>query len=105
MTSIIKKLSNYAIAFSKHAAGGFKHVTEKTYEKRRAICESCPLLVDGECGLCGCPVEVKALWATEACPDKKWLAEDGTKKEGFSANSVEKPVQKKAGCSRCKNRH
>jgi hypothetical protein len=103
MTNIIKKLSNYAVAFTKHAAGGFKHVTEEVYEKRRAICESCPLLVDGECGLCGCPVEVKALWATEACPDKKWLAEE-QKKEGFSANSVEKPVVKKS-CNRCKNRH
>ena len=106
MTNIIKKITNYAIAVTKHAADGFKHVSQDVYEARVSICESCPLNMNGECGLCGCPIETKALWASEACPDKKWLADSSEqKKSGFSANTTEKPVKKSTGCSKCKNRH
>lgn len=106
---ITKKIFNFAKASVKHAADGFTKVSEETYDKRTSICQSCPLLKEGECGLCGCPIERKALWASEACPDGKWKAQIKKPASGFSANSgfnvdsTEKPKKKK--CSSCKNRH
>src|SRR4051812_19569935 len=39
-------------------------------------CMVCPNRVAGTCGVCGCPVDKKASWDAEDCPDKpsRWKA-------------------------------
>lgn len=108
MVSISKKIINFGIAVIRHALDGQKNVSEETYLHRIKICEECPLNHSGECGLCGCPIEKKALWASEECPDKKWpsLSESSEPKKtstsGLTANARQK--QNKKNCSACKKR-
>ena len=70
----LKKLSNFALAAAKFAAGGFIKSTKEVYDSRVLTCLACPFYnVDNdECDKCGCPIEVKAKWSTENCPENKW---------------------------------
>ena len=47
-------------------------VSEETYEKRLAVCESCDMLNAGTCGACGCYVQLRATAKSGRCPRKKW---------------------------------
>ena len=40
--------------------------------RRLRICQACPMLHDGQCRRCGCPVGRKALVASEPCPEGRW---------------------------------
>jgi hypothetical protein len=44
------------------------------YERRLSICTQCDNLLDGMCRICGCFVELRAVIATNYCPniEKKW---------------------------------
>lgn len=68
MTNLISKIVHYGEAVIKHAVDGFANVPENVYDERLAVCSECPLMIDKECGVCGCPVVKKALWASESCP-------------------------------------
>tara|TARA_R100000008_G_scaffold26150_1_gene14237 strand:- start:21378 stop:21617 length:240 start_codon:yes stop_codon:yes gene_type:complete len=65
--SLTKSLMRYAMQ-------GFPNVSEKVYEDRMMICNSCELLnkEKGACMACGCAVEYKGRMETESCPKKKW---------------------------------
>jgi len=78
---IISKAIHYGEAVIKHAIDGFTNVPEDVEKERLDTCLSCPLLVKGECGICGCPVESKVKWASESCPahPSRW----GTYKESM----------------------
>lgn len=68
-----KKAYNYLIAVGKRLLGGIKNVSDDIYKKRINICVECTKLnPEYECSICGCPVETKALWKTENCPENKW---------------------------------
>jgi len=46
--------------------------TEAERERRIAICMQCPLVIRDErprCGVCQCPIERKAAFLSQACPD------------------------------------
>ena len=71
-TTMIKAY-NYFKAVSKSILGGFENVDSVTYYDRTYICSRCPNLnKDLECDVCGCPIETKAAWKTEKCPENKW---------------------------------
>ena len=105
MTKFLKKVVNYAVAVTKYALSGGLNVDESTYEHRVSICNSCDLNYNGECGLCGCPIDSKALWATEECPDKKWPSKveevKDAQKKATSGLSANRQYVKKAGCAKC----
>ncbi len=47
-------------------------VKDSEWGARRAECEVCPHLEGGQCRICTCFVDAKALLALEQCPVKKW---------------------------------
>lgn len=82
--SMLKKMANFADAYTKWAAAGFpKRTVERIQEIHDNHCAPCPFFKNDECIKCGCPVvrgdnfRNKLLWATEACPlnPPKWEAE------------------------------
>lgn len=70
----LKKLSNFALAAAKFAAGGFIKSSKEVYDSRVLTCLACPKydVNTDECTDCGCPIETKAKWSTESCPLNKW---------------------------------
>tara|TARA_R110000823_G_scaffold20688_2_gene63089 strand:+ start:335 stop:571 length:237 start_codon:yes stop_codon:yes gene_type:complete len=70
----LKKLSNFTLAAAKFAAGGFIVSSKEVYDSRVLTCLACPSYNtdSDDCDICGCPVEVKAKWSTESCPENKW---------------------------------
>jgi|10_taG_2_1085330.scaffolds.fasta_scaffold36665_2 hypothetical protein len=65
--SLTKSLMRYAVE-------GFPNVSEKVFEKRMLICNSCEFLKrnNSSCGVCGCAIEYKGRMKTESCPKNKW---------------------------------
>jgi hypothetical protein len=62
-------------------------VSDAEWGRRRAICSSCPHLVnDEQCAICTCFVDAKAMLALERCPQKKW-ERVWTKKHSSGTNS------------------
>lgn len=49
-------------------------VTDNVYRERLACCKTCEKLVSGMCRVCGCFVEVRAVYRRKSCPDvhPKW---------------------------------
>lgn len=47
-------------------------VSDDLLSRRLAACEACPNLSGDQCRLCTCFVDVKAMLATETCPDSRW---------------------------------
>ena len=72
--SLMVKSYNYFKAVSKRVLGGMENVDTVTYYDRVHTCSRCPMLchTDKECTVCGCPIETKAAWKTESCPEDKW---------------------------------
>lgn len=85
----IDKIKNFSKAVVKHVKDGLREVTEKEFEERLSICKACEYYKDGTCihKDCGCILDIKCKWASEECPEKKWLRLE--------------PQKKKSGCSAC----
>lgn len=45
---------------------------EQVYQSRLGQCKACDQLVNGTCMGCGCLVELRAAYAKEKCPFRKW---------------------------------
>lgn len=91
MTNLISKILHYGEAVINHAIDGFANVPEQVYNERLEVCLACPLMVDKECGICGCPIVKKALWASESCPAQpsKWGAYKETQQKEAASQPVE----------------
>jgi hypothetical protein len=75
--SLPKKCWNYVKALVGHLADGMAKVSPAEYARRLKTCEACPLRSPDWTCLhpdCGCPLPVKAQWASEPCPLGKWGA-------------------------------
>lgn len=71
--SMITKSIALGVAFVRHAADLFRHVSTEEKQRRLEICQGCEHLRDnGTCGKCGCLLSVKAAWSSEKCPLEKW---------------------------------
>ena len=70
----LEKLSNFTLAAAKFAAGGFIKSSKELYDERVLTCLACKYYEadKDECLVCGCPIEVKASWSTESCPNNFW---------------------------------
>ena len=81
---IVTKVANYAVAKTQHVVAGSPQVDDAVYAARLATCAACPLLKDGVCLQCGCPMEAKARWADVRCPldPPKWDAVSVAKSGG-----------------------
>jgi hypothetical protein len=67
--NFIEKAVGYARAVRDHFLLGLPVVDDATYRSRLESCDRCPLLSpEGNCNLCGCPVQDKAMWGEQACP-------------------------------------
>lgn len=84
--SLFKKAINFGKALVDHALSGFKTLNDEEYKKRIDICNSCEFLSESKsCNKCGCNIELKAKWAEQECPEKKWplpIVENTVKKGG-----------------------
>lgn len=73
--SLGRKLLNLGVAAVKHAASGLARANDQALAERLEACANCTQLAeDDSCLRCGCPVKVKATWASESCPEGKWAA-------------------------------
>lgn len=70
--SLLEMGENLTKAAAKHVANGMKKAPPKVQEERLSICETCPLINPNNgnprCKKCGCFLEEKVSWASEACP-------------------------------------
>ena len=71
-----KKAVRVTNAVIRHAASGFKNVSEEQFQDRLTICRSCEFLDPApmQCKNkgCGCFLNVKARMETMHCPIGKW---------------------------------
>ena len=71
-----RRILNFGKATVRHAASGFEQVSPEDAQTRLEICRNCPAcdLENMICRnqACGCQLQVKANWASEACPMSKW---------------------------------
>ncbi len=72
MPSLWEQAKNLATSLAKHAADGFKHVSQEELLRRIEICNQCDQLDGQRCAACGCFLLLKAKWASEVCPLGKW---------------------------------
>jgi hypothetical protein len=74
----LARAARFAAALAKYVAAGLPRAPEAVAAARLAACSACPNLDpdDRVCRLCGCYVDIKTQWATEACPDRppRWDA-------------------------------
>ena len=74
--TIFEKAANLAVAVTKHVAAGMPMVSKEVLEARLAICNTCPEVNKNSpnwtCTKCGCNLKIKASWASQDCPIKKW---------------------------------
>ena len=75
----VKTFSRFAKSATKHVVSGAAKVPAATYKERLSICRDCEFYNTDNpkhprCNECGCFLMVKASWATESCPLKKWVA-------------------------------
>ena len=76
--SMIKKLTNFAVAMANHVREGMPTCTEQEISDRYDICLGCEFFKDQTCTKCGCPLirdkifVSKLAWADQECPVGKW---------------------------------
>ncbi len=68
----VKKAITFATACIRHVSEGGFDVSDEVYKERLSICETCSERQDEICIQCGCHLPLKARWATQECPLKKW---------------------------------
>lgn len=75
----MSRFGSFLIAMYGHVENGFSYVTDAQKETRLEICRACDKHTETpmgpQCKECGCLLNIKAGWASEQCPLKKWLAE------------------------------
>ena len=81
--SVVKTLGRFANSTAKHIANGRERAPDNVYKERLQICRDCEFYNNKNpqhprCNECGCFLLVKASWASESCPLKKWT---GTKRK------------------------
>ena len=91
----LRKVKRFASASINHAKNGMQKVPARVYDERLSICRGCEFYNNENpkrptCKECGCFLLVKAGWASESCPLKKWVA------------TTEKKKKKGCGCSKKK---
>lgn len=67
---VLRKALNFTKAIAEHAKDGARLVSDEVHASRLELCMLCPNRHHDVCGLCGCPVDKKASWASSECPDK-----------------------------------
>ena len=76
--NIFEKAANFAKAAVKHVASGMPKVSDEQLKIRLDVCDICPEVnkdnPNWTCTKCGCNLKIKASWATQDCPIKKWPA-------------------------------
>lgn len=67
-----EQAKNFVTAAAQHAFHGFKKCSEDDYQQRWSVCCACEFLHEERCRRCGCFMRLKAYWAEQRCPEKKW---------------------------------
>lgn len=69
---LLEKAANFASALVSHAQSGFQKLPLGIVEDRLRVCGGCEQNNGGRCAACGCHVSLKAGWASQDCPLRKW---------------------------------
>jgi len=67
-----KQVVKFARSLAAFTLSGWKLALPQVYEDRLKTCDLCEHRNDNKCGMCGCPIDKKASFASENCPDKRW---------------------------------
>jgi len=73
MPPLVKQAANFAKATIKHIADMGRNTPDMVMKSRLEICNKCDKNSNGRCSECGCFIDVKTSWASEACPLGHWL--------------------------------
>lgn len=75
---VLAQLGNAVAAAARFVASGCETVDQAEFDRRRAICSTCPHLdpEQDRCRLCACYLAVKPWSRAERCPDGRWEAKD-----------------------------
>lgn len=98
MPSLFQQAKNFIGSAVQHVAHGMPPASSEEVSRRLSICAKCPYLsTDRRCMKCGCPVDTKATWALEHCPDTppRWGPEQPKSKQA----QVVTPPKSKGGCN------
>lgn len=74
--SALRAALTFGRALVKHAADMGRATSEPERIRRIELCVMCPDRFADVCGLCRCPVEKKASWASEDCPRGNWTKDE-----------------------------
>ena len=78
--NLMQQAVNFGGSVIKHVSNGLRQVSPEIKESRLEICKGCEFFKSGEnpsCNKCGCFLNIKTSWASEACPAGKWGTEAG----------------------------
>jgi glycosyltransferase involved in cell wall biosynthesis len=78
---LMRMALNFGSAVMGHIAGGMKTASAEVQADRERICRLCPKLDQARdrCTKCGCiAMKMKRSWASQACPEGRWLANPET---------------------------
>lgn len=82
--TLIQRAIKLAEATARHIADDSAPTPPDALAFREQQCGSCPLNIDDECTVCGCPLQPNLLnqgklrWRSEACPVGKWSRHNAT---------------------------
>ena len=71
-------LKNAGEVVSGVAAGEGLFASDEEFDRRRSICDSCPMrdIENDSCGYCGCPIDNLAMYQRAICEAGKWSDSD-----------------------------
>ena len=72
MPTITRQAWNFTKSITKYVKSGMHDAGKEVFEKRIAVCNTCPWRKDEKCSKCGCFIDIKAKWGTSTCPDDRW---------------------------------
>lgn len=74
--SLLKRAQNFVRAAATHARDFAQKVSDDDFEARLSVCRKCDLCDTAKMQClhfdCGCNLEIKASWRSQACPRHLW---------------------------------
>ena len=100
-------ISNFSHSLLNHIQSGFKQVDSDTKQARLEICKTCDQYDSSliRCNNCGCFLLIKAAWASEDCPLKKWSGDISIQEEISIPSEIKETIPvssdlKDCGCNK-----
>lgn len=98
--SLRMRVLRLILSFISIAISGFALCEKQVYTERRSKCNGCEFSQNNWCRSCGCYIPLKAWFASEYCPERRW-GQQKVAWAGYQFVAKFMP-QKSCGCSKPK---